>query len=145
MVDWIYGCQHYAVRVLYGIDKSGTKGVYLQILKDFSKEMLKKEQSDAEGHKILNEMVLHSFPVSDEAVNELLDTLLQIKSIRVKAKMQVVNMTQDEHNRFVHPCGKTGKELDEHPGSCKDCDKFKSCMKSHSIIDVDDGVDKSRM
>ena len=45
-------------------------------------------------------------------------------------------LTDEEHKKHVHLCGRTGEEIDIiHP--CKDCPSWFECMKSHAIKGID--------
>jgi hypothetical protein len=114
-------------------------------LKGDVEEVMKKDPKNPQNKEQLDSMVIHSIPLVDDTIDDMLDILLRMKSMKTKAKMRVTLLTQEEHDKFVHPCGLTGKQLDEAPGKCKTCDKQISCLKSHSIIGEDDGVDKSRL
>jgi NifU-like protein involved in Fe-S cluster formation len=44
-------------------------------------------------------------------------------------------LSKDEHDDYIHPCGLTGKQVDElSPLRCDDCDMLKECEEDHIIL-----------
>lgn len=58
-------------------------------------------------------------------------------------------LTQKEHIKHIHLCGKTGAEIDG-AGICKKCgmeksELFKQCIQSHAVIDWDEDVTEEQI
>lgn len=44
-------------------------------------------------------------------------------------------LTEEEHDNYVHLCGKTGREVKDL--LCIACDRLIDCLESHAIVGVD--------
>jgi hypothetical protein len=46
-------------------------------------------------------------------------------------------LTPEEHVKYVHLCGLTGKQTDVEPSPCEKCERLYECIESHAIIGED--------
>lgn len=44
-------------------------------------------------------------------------------------------LTDEEHENYVHLCGKKGREADDN--ACLACDRLIECLATHAIVGVD--------
>lgn len=51
----------------------------------------------------------------------------------------VKELTQLDHLKYVHLCGKTGKDVEE-SNICEFCDKWIKCLGTHVVVGWDTGV-----
>ena len=53
----------------------------------------------------------------------------------LKKSMTKKMLTQEEHDEYIHPCGLSGKEIDERPPiECEKCNMVKKCEEDHMIL-----------
>ena len=44
-------------------------------------------------------------------------------------------LSKEEHDDYIHPCGLTGKQMDEHPPmKCENCAMVRECEEDHIIL-----------
>lgn len=53
-------------------------------------------------------------------------------------------LTVEEHNDYVHLCGKTGAEVENDLSLCNKCKTFYKCLKSHMVKSIDDAPESMR-
>jgi hypothetical protein len=46
-------------------------------------------------------------------------------------------LTKKEHDRYVHLCGLTGKQLERQHDPCLDCLVILDCFRDHAIKSID--------
>lgn len=62
-----------------------------------------------------------------------------METVIVELIEMIRELTQLDHLKYVHLCGKTGRQIEE-SDICESCDKIFECLGTHVVVGWDAGV-----